>query len=450
MPNDSPSAPPLALDLTSAASVIAAFGGLRPMAKALGVAASTVQGWKERGHIPESHHAAIQAAYAQMRAAPPPEPAVKALRRPDPKVWASYERPLLFGGLLGLGGLSLASFVLLWQGPTPATTADLAAALQGLPTYESQFETLQNDLEAQTQAAASAVAEQTAGLDQLRADLLDTVANLDLPTGFLTAADLSDFESLVADLGDAVDGLVRAQNAQFEALAHILESQPIPEVDTTAFAQQIATLQADLAAARAALVASNRAAPAPPVEQAQVAPRADTAAVARPSAEPPLPSALLDLIEIRLRLAAHQVRAQDSVQVAALAQGDAGLDGLAETLGQLDEQLLPSGQVPGLLALAAELDRLVAVDQAAIRAQGFGFGRIPPVTDLASNQGKLAQARASLHGGDYDAALTWLQQLAGEAAAQSADAQAGVQAWQLLTQAQRQLDDWLSQNLQIK
>lgn len=43
-------------------AVITAFGGLRPMAKALGITASTVQGWKKRGAIPENRHDAIRQA----------------------------------------------------------------------------------------------------------------------------------------------------------------------------------------------------------------------------------------------------------------------------------------------------------------------------------------------------------------------------------------------------
>ena len=44
---------------TAAHKVIDAFGGIRPMAQKLGVAASTVQGWKERGVIPSGRHQKI-------------------------------------------------------------------------------------------------------------------------------------------------------------------------------------------------------------------------------------------------------------------------------------------------------------------------------------------------------------------------------------------------------
>jgi hypothetical protein len=48
--------------LDNAETVIAAFGGIRPMAKKLGVAVTTVQGWKERGTIPIARLDEIKAA----------------------------------------------------------------------------------------------------------------------------------------------------------------------------------------------------------------------------------------------------------------------------------------------------------------------------------------------------------------------------------------------------
>jgi hypothetical protein len=48
-----------------ALAVIEAFGGIRPMAKTLGLAVSTVQGWKERSAIPANRHDQIRAAARQ-------------------------------------------------------------------------------------------------------------------------------------------------------------------------------------------------------------------------------------------------------------------------------------------------------------------------------------------------------------------------------------------------
>jgi uroporphyrinogen-III synthase len=47
---------PESSDMTPGQKVITRFGGIRPMAAKLGVAVSTVQGWRERGAIPARHH----------------------------------------------------------------------------------------------------------------------------------------------------------------------------------------------------------------------------------------------------------------------------------------------------------------------------------------------------------------------------------------------------------
>lgn len=46
-------------DVTPAEHVIDKFGGLTPLARALDCAVSTVQGWKERGRIPQEHWLSI-------------------------------------------------------------------------------------------------------------------------------------------------------------------------------------------------------------------------------------------------------------------------------------------------------------------------------------------------------------------------------------------------------
>ena len=58
-PTPAPSAVQADDGLASGQQVIARFGGIRPMAGKLGVAVSTVQGWRERGAIPARHHARV-------------------------------------------------------------------------------------------------------------------------------------------------------------------------------------------------------------------------------------------------------------------------------------------------------------------------------------------------------------------------------------------------------
>jgi len=55
-----PEAPVASHDiLDDAEQVVAAFGGIRPMATRLGVAATTIQGWKSRGNIPQNRREVV-------------------------------------------------------------------------------------------------------------------------------------------------------------------------------------------------------------------------------------------------------------------------------------------------------------------------------------------------------------------------------------------------------
>jgi hypothetical protein len=59
MTNNSESTGHRTTELSDAAHVIESFGGIRPAASLLGVAVSTVQGWKERGVIPQNREQVI-------------------------------------------------------------------------------------------------------------------------------------------------------------------------------------------------------------------------------------------------------------------------------------------------------------------------------------------------------------------------------------------------------
>ena len=48
--------------IQNAADIIDRFGGIRPMAKKLSVAATTVQGWKKRGAIPGARREQLEKA----------------------------------------------------------------------------------------------------------------------------------------------------------------------------------------------------------------------------------------------------------------------------------------------------------------------------------------------------------------------------------------------------
>ena len=84
-PNGKPSIPD--------GEIIDRFGGIRPMASKLGVAVTTVQGWKERGHIPQGRLPQIIAAAAELgldiglAKAPAPEPVKpkSEKKRPEPE-----------------------------------------------------------------------------------------------------------------------------------------------------------------------------------------------------------------------------------------------------------------------------------------------------------------------------------------------------------------------------
>ncbi len=92
-----PSAAPADDGTAPGQQVIARFGGIRPMASKLGVAVSTVQGWRERGAIPARHHARVLEAArtegldigpADLSAADPapaPKPTAEPKSQPEPK-----------------------------------------------------------------------------------------------------------------------------------------------------------------------------------------------------------------------------------------------------------------------------------------------------------------------------------------------------------------------------
>ena len=80
----------------AATGIIAAFGGIRPMATKLGVPVSTVQGWKQRDTIPAGRMAEIRRVASenniQMPAAGEPIIEATAIKLPDSRDSEPKER----------------------------------------------------------------------------------------------------------------------------------------------------------------------------------------------------------------------------------------------------------------------------------------------------------------------------------------------------------------------
>ncbi|HUI18366.1 MAG TPA: uroporphyrinogen-III synthase [Alphaproteobacteria bacterium] len=184
---------------------IRAFGGVRPMATRLGVPATTVQGWKERGHIPAARVADVLAAAAthgvpltaadlaaaaaeppaprpasaaEARAAAQPIPSVAAPAPSAPRVAAEVQpgagSPRERGPVLALWAIALAALVLaaamtlpLWAPllglaqkpaaapPAAAGDATLVRELGSLATSLGAIEARLGNLETQTKSAVA-------------------------------------------------------------------------------------------------------------------------------------------------------------------------------------------------------------------------------------------------------------------------------------------------------
>jgi hypothetical protein len=297
---------------SGAQGVIARFGGIRPMASTLGLAVSTVQGWRERGAIPARHHARVLEAAADQgieidpadlagaprsalpapspgpparpsgpkheaepapepRAGPEPQAGPEPRPRPEPAPRAGPGRagPRAAGAWLGgagLGALALAAGIGLavvarelwmpWLGPEYG----LAPAGE-LPGVERRLA----ELEAAQAGAAAAGAER---LESLRQGLVDSGARLEAlearvdrlaataPQGDATsAARLAELGARLEALGARVEDLARLRE-RVEALSALqdrVEALSDLEARVAALAEAQGRALADLEARVAAL-----------------------------------------------------------------------------------------------------------------------------------------------------------------------------------------------------
>ncbi len=252
--------------LHPAQGVIQVFGGIRPMAHKLGIAVSTVQGWKERGTIPRSRHGEIQAAAAaagvaldpallaasdQTQAptiegvgapieAPSETPPAAAGPRPEPKAalhpdrrapgWLARVSPQLpavaLGGVLVLAGFLLAMGTSdLWLGPTDgpgdgkavAALEQRLAALEAAPATNnaSQLTALQDQLESlRNQVAALPAGGDAAALEGLKQELLAASAAQTAAALQPTAEQLTKMSAALDEARKTLADLQAAQASQ--------------------------------------------------------------------------------------------------------------------------------------------------------------------------------------------------------------------------------------------
>ncbi|MGE0733446.1 MAG: mitofilin family membrane protein [Alphaproteobacteria bacterium] len=227
---------PSAGDDYNAERIIAAFGGIRPMAKKLGLAVTTVQGWKDRGAIPLARMTEIRAAAQQagidLNAAPPPQhveepepvqpeqvqpekieptpphgvkeapsaPKDATIAPPRPRAW--YFRPAFIAGVLGIAAGGIAVYYLIGAlrapGADPAVAAQLANAEQRIAQLETQIK------------SAGTGAEQLA---QLRQSLSQLTARIDSLPRQPAAAETAKLAADLKSLGDQVAALDRRLTA---------------------------------------------------------------------------------------------------------------------------------------------------------------------------------------------------------------------------------------------
>ncbi|HYB55206.1 MAG TPA: uroporphyrinogen-III synthase [Alphaproteobacteria bacterium] len=423
---------------------IRAFGGIRPMAAKLGVPATTVQGWKERGHIPPARIADVLAAAARhgvplaaadlaapaaqeaaaapagarARTAPPAVEQIPAPAAPAASAASHGERGLPRGfGLaaalwvLALAALLLAAAVSLpaWgpvlglkeREPAPpspaASTTPLAQQLGALGKSLETIEGRLGSLEAQGKASPAAPRE-SARADE-GAELAAKQSRL--------ADELARSEARVAALERTLGELAsRPQPAAAEAtdsaakLAALAERLAFLERGNAVLAQESAAMQQRLAGLETAL------------QKAQAAQAHRLALV-------------LAIADLREALARSLPYEKPLAAVATLAAGEGELDAAVATL--------KGTAAVGVPTLAELSERFDAASLAAARAAivpdrpgwlGETLARLKHLVVIrhmgeragSSPDALLSRAEARLKAGDLAAAVAALGGLSGPAA----------------------------------
>jgi hypothetical protein len=432
-----------------AQAVIQVFGGIRPMAHKLGIAVSTVQGWKERGTIPRSRHPEIQAAAAgaglaldpQLLAAsdqtqppviegvgapvaepveapppaasPGPAPAALHPEREAPG-WLRRLAPQLpavaLGGVLVVAGVLLAMGTSdLWLAGSTAPQGDLGAletrlaALEARPAGvadpDPRLAALEGRLEAlRQQLAALPSGGDPAALQALRAELLAAATAAVQPALEASAGQL-------AALGAALD----ETRKELADLAARIQSLPADGVaagelkqtlgaDIAQLTERILALEATTGAQASRLGAldtlDQRIADSVGAAEARLARELETRlagalaalpAPAAPATDPGAATLALAAAGLKEAVAAGRAYGSELALLRQLAAGDAALGSALDRLAPLAEQ--------GLAPESRLLAEFPAVAQAIVAAERGDAGGGDWFEDLWLSLGDLVTVR---------------------------------------------------------
>ncbi|HMA14159.1 MAG TPA: mitofilin family membrane protein, partial [Kiloniellaceae bacterium] len=454
-----------------ALTIIEAFGGIRPMAKTLGLAVSTVQGWKERAAIPANRHDQIRAAArdhnialdadllrasagegagAQPQTIEGTAETSSAEKPADTAAGKSAHAPRSSAATAAAGARTAE------RAPAPARRGGaflpglvagvvLAAAVAGATVYTRPYWAPLVDGSAESQDAG-ALAELETRLDQLEsvipadpsAELSATSERIATLEAALSQGAGQDpgtrdaLESLSAELARLTDRLAALEDDVAEARS--LAGTPSEEIVSRlgAEAQRLDAMlaqQTELAGRLAAAEADLNA--------------AEAAREGAPGARETL--LLLAALQLRDALQGSGPYAEPLAMLGDLADGDAELAPIVEPLERRASAGLPTLQ--DLQARFPEVARRIAAIEASQESDGWGAGvlrRLAEAVNLrpvglvegSAPTAVAARAEVKLNQGDLAGALAELDALDGAAAEAAAgwraDAEARVAAEQAL------------------
>ncbi|MGB0785921.1 MAG: carph-isopro domain-containing protein [Alphaproteobacteria bacterium] len=420
------------LDFESVPKVISAFGGLRPMANALGVAASTVQGWKERNHIPKNHHDSIRDAYIER--AYQNNTVNPAKYSPSPTLaYAQASSLFIWLALAGLAAIALGNLWLSWYASRAGTVEEFKNVISSMPSNQAELADIREKLEEQTDLIDRLFLSQAGRIDLLEVRIEESLQAATAENDSLTLLDLEPLERLLEQIQLDLALLSEASNENYEQLSQSLLTEAKVGRDNSQLVDRINDLEVELRDAQIALLE-----------------KTDQVAAVSEFSTDEVSDAVKVITRIRLAIANKVINQSDLEEFAYVAQADSELMAVLETLQEFARSDRFQRPIPAAIFIADGIDNLIEVDRTAIRSSGFGFGRIPPATNLESNQGRLFAAKRDLIDHEYSSAASWLKLLDGVVADQATDLILDLNALALLQTAGSELDRWLSDNLWVK